>query len=498
MKKDTAQFILVIDQGTTSSRAIIFDRHVKAIAVAQKEFKQFYPDLGWVEHDPEEIWESVLEVCREVLVSSKINVEQIAAMGISNQRETTIVWDRTTGKPIYPAIVWQDRRTADVCAELKSKNHESLIREKTGLLLDPYFSATKVAWILDHVSGAREKANRGELAFGTIDSFLISRLTKGKRHVTDITNASRTALFNIPDESWDDELLSLFDIPRSLLPEVLDNCADFGEVDKSLLGGSIPIAGVAGDQQAAAIGQACFSPGMTKSTYGTGCFVLLNTGDAFVRSKQQLLSTIIYRIDGVTQYALEGSIFNSGTVVQWMRDEMKFFEHAYQTEEIAASLKSNHGVYFVPAFTGLGAPYWRPDVRGGIVGLTRNANSKTIVRAGLEAICYQTKDLMDAINAGDAGKPNIIRADGGMAANNWLMQYLADILGVSIEIPDSVETTAKGAAFLAALQVGLIDSLESVQKLWRQAKVFKPRMSPYERDLLYTGWQHAIRQVSAK
>ncbi len=487
--------ILAIDQGTTSSRAILFDEQMHAIAVAQQEFTQIYPQNGWVEHDPEEIWKSVLKVCREVLEKARQQGIRVVTIGISNQRETTLIWERKTGKPIYNAIVWQDRRTAELCTQLKTAGHEKRVAETTGLLLDPYFSATKLQWILDHVVGAREKAAAGKLAFGTIDSFLLWRLTGGRSHATDATNASRTMLFNIHQQQWDHQLLELFNIPASILPEVKDCAADFGFTDAGLFETSLPITGIAGDQQSAAIGQACLDPGMIKSTYGTGCFVLLNTGTQAVRSENRLLTTIAYRIAGQTHYAIEGSIFIAGAAVQWLRDGIKLIDSAAQTEPLAASLTSNHGLYLVPAFTGLGAPHWDPHARGAIFGITRDTGIAEIVRATLEAIGYQTRDLMVAM-ARDAGQqPTTLRVDGGMVANDWLMQFLADILDIPVERPEVTETTALGAAYLAGLQIGLVPSFDKIRRHWRREKEFRPQMDEDTRQRLTQGWDKAVARV---
>ncbi|MCK4623202.1 MAG: glycerol kinase GlpK [Desulfuromonadales bacterium] len=491
----SSSHILAIDQGTTSSRAILFDEQMHSIAIAQQEFTQIYPQNGWVEHDPEEIWKSVLKVCREVLEKARQQGIRVAAIGITNQRETTLVWERKTGKPIYNAIVWQDRRTADLCTQLKTAGHEKRVAETTGLLLDPYFSASKLQWILDHVAGAREKAAAGELAFGTIDSFLLWRLTGGRSHATDATNASRTMLFNIHQQQWDNHLLELFNIPASILPEVKDCATDFGFTDTGLFETSLPITGIAGDQQSAAIGQACLDPGMIKSTYGTGCFVLLNTGTQAVRSENRLLTTVAYRKDGQIHYAIEGSIFIAGAAVQWLRDGIKLIDSAAQTEPLAAGLTSNRGLYLVPAFTGLGAPYWDPHARGAIFGITRDTGIAEIVRATLEAIGYQTRDLMLAM-ARDAGQqPTSLRVDGGMVANDWLMQFLADILDIPVERPEVTETTALGAAYLAGLQIGLFPSFDKIRQHWRREKEFRPQMDEDTRQQLTQGWDKAVARV---
>ncbi|MCK4535731.1 MAG: glycerol kinase GlpK [Desulfuromonadales bacterium] len=491
----SGRHILAIDQGTTSSRAMIFDETGHCVAVAQQEFRQIYPQDGWVEHDPEEIWQSVLDVCRRTLQQADKAGIQVAGIGITNQRETTLVWDRQTGKPLYNAIVWQDRRTADYCAELKSIDKEEEVAERTGLLLDPYFSATKLRWILDHVDGARAKAERGELAFGTIDSFLLWRLTGGASHATDATNASRTMLFNIHSQDWDDALLELFRIPHSLLPEVKDCIADFGMTEVDLFGRSIPIGGIAGDQQAAAIGQACFEPGMIKSTYGTGCFVLLNTGEKAFRSNNRLLTTVAYRVDGRTSYAIEGSIFVAGAAIQWLRDGLKLIDSAGEVEGLAQGLDSNRGVYMVPAFTGLGAPHWDPRARGAIFGLTRDTGIAEIVRATLESVGYQTYDLMAAMKRDSDTGSKALRVDGGMVANNWFLQFLADLLDVPVERPQVTETTALGAAYLAGVQLGLFESLADIRNHWQRDALFTPRLSQAERNDLLRGWQKAVSRV---
>ncbi len=487
--------VLAIDQGTTSSRAMIFSAAGDCVAVAQQEFRQIFPHDGWVEHDPEEIWQSVLSVCREVLQqASEANIE-VAGIGITNQRETTVVWDRSSGRPIYNAIVWQDRRTADVCKLLREAGKEEDVSTATGLLLDPYFSATKLGWVLDNVTGARIKAEAGELAFGTIDSFILWRLTGGKVHATDATNASRTMLFNIHSQQWDAELLDLFHIPPPLLPEVKDCSADFGMTAVDLFNQTLPIAGIAGDQQAAAIGQACLQPGMLKSTYGTGCFVLLNTGKHVIKSENRLLTTVAYRINGEVSYAVEGSIFIAGAAIQWLRDGIKLISSASEVEGLVQSLDGNNGVYMVPAFTGLGAPYWDPHARGAISGLTRNTGIAEIVRATLESVGYQTYDLMAAM-AGDSGSPpKALRVDGGMVVNDWLLQFLADILNVPVERPKVIETTALGAAYLAGVQLGLYASLDDIESLWQRDKLFVPQLKQAERDKLLRGWEKAVSRV---
>ncbi|MEP7173038.1 MAG: glycerol kinase GlpK [Aestuariivirga sp.] len=489
-------FILAIDQGTTSSRAIVFDAKLRPKASAQKEFKQYFPDSGWVEHDPEEIWKSVLATCRAAITKAKTAPKNIRCLGITNQRETTVVWERKTGKPIHKAIVWQDRRTAEICADLKAQGHEKLFTAKTGLLLDPYFSGTKVSWILDHVRGARERAERGELCFGTIDSFLVWRLTGGKSHVTDATNASRTLLYNIHTGTWDDELLHILRVPRAMLPEVKDCAADFGVCEARFFGAAIPILGVAGDQQAASIGQACFEPGMMKSTYGTGCFALLNTGATAVASSNRLLTTVAYQLEGKRTYALEGAIFIAGAAVQWLRDGLKVVRKAADTGALAKAADKNQSVYLVPAFVGLGAPYWNAEVRGALFGLTRATTNKELARAALEAVCYQTNDLLEAMKRdwGARGE-TILRVDGGMTASDWTMQFLADILGAPVDRPVVLETTALGAAYLAGLQAGLLPKPDVFAKTWKRQKRFLPKMDEATRALKRAGWADVVKKL---
>ncbi|MDX1755720.1 MAG: glycerol kinase GlpK [Marinobacter sp.] len=488
------QYILSIDQGTTSSRAILFTLDGNIHATSQKEFPQHFPDDGWVEHDPEDIWRSVCETCDQVMASGCSDSDEVVAVGITNQRETTVLWDRNTGEPVYPAIVWQDRRTASYCESLKQEHHETWVNGKTGLLIDPYFSATKIRWVLENVPGARRRAENGELAFGTIDSFLLWRLTGGKVHRTDATNASRTMLFNIHDQQWDNELLALFEIPESLLPEVMDSAADFGRiVDRGALTGA-SVLGMAGDQQAALFGQTCFETGMAKSTYGTGCFLILNTGTQALESEHRLLTTVAYRLNGVPIYALEGSIFIAGAAIQWLRDGLQLIRAASETEPLAEGTPMDHGVYLVPAFTGLGAPYWDPNARGAIFGLTRDTGIKEIVTAGLQSVCYQTKDLQKAMEK-DGLRPTTLRVDGGMVANNWVLQFLADVLGARVDRPSLVETTALGAAYLAGLQAGVYASLEDLAKLWRCDRKFEPQMTKPQRDKLYDGWIQAIQKL---
>ncbi|MFQ5431360.1 MAG: glycerol kinase GlpK [Nitrospinota bacterium] len=490
-----SSYILAIDQGTTSSRAILFDDKANKVSQSQREFTQHFPHDGWVEHEPEVIWQTTLEVCKGAIDSANITAKEVSAIGITNQRETTILWDRKTGKPIHNAIVWQDRRTADFCRSLTRQGSEPLIQSKTGLVVDPYFSASKVRWLLDNVPGARMKADNGELAFGTVDCFLLWRLTGGKRHATDATNASRTQLFNIHTQKWDDDLLKLFDVPASLLPKVLDSSDDFGTTDSELFGVEIPIAGIAGDQQAALVGQACFEPGMVKSTYGTGCFMIVNSGDRPIKSDNRLLTTVAYRIGGKVTYALEGSIFIAGAAIQWLRDGLKILKNAADSAKMAASLPDNGSVYMVPAFTGLGAPHWDPEARGAIVGLTRDSKREHIVRAALEAVCYQTLDLIEAMEKDGAMKPSVVRVDGGMINNDWLAQFLADILDAIVARPKITETTALGAAFLAGLKTGVFSSLSDISRLWQCERQFEPQMEDEEREGLTGGWHTAVNRI---
>jgi glycerol kinase len=491
----SAPTLLAIDQGTTSSRAIFFTAKGKIVGVKQKELKLLTPENGWVEQNPEDIWNDTLWAIQSLLKEHPEEARNLATIGIANQRETTIVWDRKNGKPIYNAIVWQDRRTAKYCADLKAHDMEKSVSAKTGLLLDPYFSATKIAWILQNVPGARAKAEKGELAFGTVDTFLLWRITGGRVHATDATNASRTMLFNIRDGRWDDVLLKMFNIPRSLLPEVKDNVADFGKTDIQLFGKSYTIGGMAGDQQAALFGQACFTEGMVKSTYGTGCFALMNIGKKFRFSENRLLTTIGYRIEGQNTYAIEGAIFVAGAAIQWLRDGMRLFRNAAETEGIATSVKDSGGVYFVPAFTGLGAPYWVPEARGIISGLTRGTTSAHIVRAALEAQAYQTRDLMKVFIADGGHDPKVIRADGGLVANHFMCQFLADQIGKPVEIPDVAETTAFGVASMAGLQCGVYKGLDDIAAVWRCARRYEPSIVAAQRDTLYTGWTKTIASI---
>ncbi len=490
----TTRYLLAIDQGTSSSRTVIFDENANAVSSAQQEFRQIYPTSGWVEHDPEAIWDSVRNTMRDALGKAGITLRDIAGIGITNQRETTLVWDRRTGKCIYNAIVWQDRRTAAQCRELRTRCADDVVAAKTGLRIDPYFSATKAAWILDNVDGARRLAEDGHLAFGTVDSFLLWRLTDGAVHATDATNASRTMLFNIHTQRWDDDLLELLRIPRSLLPEVLDCATEFGSTGEAGFGAVVPVCGIAGDQQAALIGQAGFEYGMTKSTYGTGCFVIANTGETALTSQNQLLTTIASRIGGDVTYGLEGSVFVAGSALQWLRDELRIIDSAPDSARVAERTGIVEDVYVVPAFAGLGAPYWDPDARGAIVGLSRGSGSDQIVTATLQAVAYQTRDLVDAMTD-DGIAPRVIRVDGGMVANDWFLQFLADILDVRVERPANVESTVLGAAYLAALQCGLIDNLQEAARFWRCDTVFEPRMPDDQREALLSGWATAVARV---
>jgi glycerol kinase len=492
-------FVLAIDQGTTSSRAIVFRSDISIAAVAQQEFPQHFPASGWVEHEPDDIWTSTVMVCRDALEKAGLMAKDIAAIGITNQRETTVVWDRKTGKAVHRAIVWQDRRTADTGARLKSDGHEPVISEKTGLIIDPYFSGTKVAWILDQVPGARKRAEAGELLFGTVDCYLLWRLTGGKVHATDATNASRTLLFNIHTGAWDDELLKMLRVPRSMLPDVKDSSARFGETEPDLFGGAIAISGIAGDQQAATIGQACFSPGMIKSTYGTGCFALLNTGTTPVASKSKLLTTIAYQLGGKRTYALEGSIFVAGSAVQWLRDGLKIIKQAAETGQLADESDPTQAVYLVPAFVGLGAPYWNPRVRGALFGLTRNTGPTELAQAALESVCYQTSDLREAMRADWPGgkAASVLRVDGGMTASDWTMQRLADLLDAPVDRPMIQETTALGAAYLAGLNAGVYPEPSRFADNWRLERRFKPNMSAATRERKLQGWARAVRGVLA-
>lgn len=494
-----ASHILAIDQGTTSSRAIIFNASLDIVASAQEEFEQFFPQSGWVEHDPEEIWSTTLSTCKTAIEKSGLKATDIASIGITNQRETTLLWDKRSGVPVHRAIVWQDRRTTEYCAELSEAGHEKMITDKTGLLLDSYFSGTKIKWVLDNVEGAQAKAEAGELLFGTVDTFILWHLTGGLRHATDATNASRTMLFNIHDNCWDRDILQLLSIPETLLPEVLDCSADFGKTDSALFGTPIQIGGIAGDQQAALVGQACFRPGMIKSTYGTGCFVVLNTGDQAVRSDNKLLTTIGYRLNGKTTYALEGSIFVAGAAVQWMRDAMRLIESASETGKLARKADINQDVYLVPAFTGLGAPHWDGDARGAIFGITRATGPAELSKAALESVCYQTRDLLDAMKKDwpDIGE-TVLRVDGGMVASNYTMQFLADILSAPVDRPRVLETTALGAAYLAGLFVGICPPPEKMGDGWQCDKRFTPDLDEEIRARKYEGWKDAVSRTLSR
>ncbi len=489
-------YILALDQGTTSSRAILFDHEGYMLGVAQEEFPQIYPKPGWVEHDPNQIWSSQLAVAKQVLAANNTRATQIAAIGITNQRETTIIWDRRTGQPVYNAIVWQCRRTAEMCDQLKKEGFDKVILAHTGLVTDAYFSGTKVAWILENVDGVRKRAEAGELAFGTVDSFLLWRLTDGRVHATDVSNASRTLLYNIHTGDWSDEILAKLNIPRALLPQVMPSSAVYGETD--LFGAPIPIAGMAGDQQAATFGQVCTSPGLAKNTYGTGCFMLMNTGETAVASKNNLLTTIAWKLgDAPTQYALEGSVFIAGAAVQWLRDDLKIIQNSDETEPLARSIDNSGGVYFVPAFVGLGAPYWDQYARGTIVGLTRGTGRAHIVRATLESIAYQTRDVVDAMKADSGLTLQALRVDGGAVRNDFLMQFQADILGVPVQRPAITETTALGAAYLAGLATGFWASTEEVAQQWALEKTYEPQIDVDRRDTLYADWKRAVERAKA-
>lgn len=488
------KFLLAIDQGTSSSRTVIYNHDARVVASAQQEFPQIYPQPGWVEHDPEAIWDSVTSVTRDALNKAGAVAADISAIGITNQRETTLIWDRDTGECVYNAIVWQDRRTAAYCQALKDDGLEATVRNKTGLRLDPYFSGSKIAWILDNIAGVRQKAEAGKLAFGTIDSFLLWRLTGGRVHATDATNASRTLLFNIHSQEWDEELLAMFAIPRELLPEVRDCAADFGWATDDSVGGDVPVCGIAGDQQAALIGQAGFEPGMTKSTYGTGCFVIANTGGNALHSENQLLTTIAMRINGEVTYGLEGSVFVAGSAMQWLRDELRVIHSASESEVIARATGVVDDVYVVPAFAGLGAPYWDPDARGAILGLTRGSSRDDIVTATLQSVAYQTCDLIAAMSE-DGIKPSVIRVDGGMVANDWFLQFLSDVLNIPVERPENVESTVLGAAYLAGYQAGVVSSPDAIGELWKRDALFEPEMKADRRERLLAGWNDAVRRV---
>ena len=491
------KFIISIDQGTTSSRSILFNLQGKPIYSSQKEFTQYFPKSGWVEHDPEEIWNTTKRTLVDVVNKAKKLKGQILTIGITNQRETTILWNKKTGKPVYKAIVWQDRRTERYCKKLRDSNKETLIFNKTGLLIDPYFSATKVKWILENVPLAKKLMKKKQLLFGTIDTFLIWRLTKGNVHATDATNASRTMLYNISSNKWDEGILKLLKIEKNILPQVKDSSDDFGSTHSSITGKSIPITGVVGDQQAATIGQCCFEPGSLKSTYGTGAFVLLNTGSKIIFSKNRLLTTIAYRIKGKTTYAMEGSIFIAGAGVQWLRDKMKFIKKASETEKIIKSLQDNKGIYLVPAFTGLGAPYWDANARGVLSGITRDTGPKEIIRATIEAVAYQTYDLFEAMKH-DGLKPKLVKVDGGMVMNNWFSQFLSDVVNIKVSRPRVQETTALGAAFMAGLHIGVYKSLKDISKNWSLDKNFTPKIKPKERNNLVKGWSAAMKKTLTK
>ena len=490
------KFIISIDQGTTSSRVVLFDTKGFIQFISQYEFKQYFPRNGWVEHNPNEIWLTTLKALKHVIKKAKSLKGHILTIGITNQRETTILWNKKTGKPIYNAIVWQDRRTQEYCKSLKNKNYENTFRKKTGLFIDPYFSATKIKWILDNVKVSKKLLKTNNLLFGTVDTFLIWKLTKGKQHLTEATNASRTMLFNINNNKWDNEILQKLKIPRSILPEVKNSADNFGKTDKRVIGKEIPISAVLGDQQAAAVGQACFEKGSIKSTYGTGAFVIMNTGSKKINSKNKLLTTICYRLNNKTTYALEGSIFIAGAGVQWLRDKIKLINNAYETEKIAKSTKSNNEVYVVPAFSGIGAPYWRPDARGLITGLTRDSDWKTLVRATVESVAYQSYDLFYSMNK-DGLKPRIVKIDGGMVANNWFSQFLADVINLKVIRPKVLETTALGAALFAGYQVGEFKSLNQIKNTWKKDKAFKPKIDKKLRNHILHGWKQAIKKTLA-
>jgi glycerol kinase len=487
-------YLIAIDQGTSSSRAAIFDRRASLISISQEEFTQIYPKSGWVEHNPEDIWNSVVNVTKDVLSKGKINQNDIKAIGITNQRETTLIWDRETGNPIHNAIVWQDRRTTSICKALRDNGLEDIIIKKTGLRLDPYFSATKISWIIENVPGAMDLLKKRRLAFGTVDSFLLWRLTGGRIHATDATNASRTMLFNIHTQEWDDELLEIFGIPSSLLPEVHDSNAEFGDLDKDIFGFSVPICGVAGDQQAALIGQAGFKVGMTKITFGTGCFAITNTGDIAIESKNKLLTTVAYRLNNKVTYGLEGSVFVAGSAIQWLRDQLMLIKTADETESIAESTGMVENVQIVPAFTGLGAPHWDPEARGAILGLTRDTTKNQIVTATLQSVVFQTCDLAEAM-LNDSIELSVIRVDGGMANNSWFLQFLADMLQVKIERPTNIESTIMGVAFLTGLSIGFYDSIDEIEKIWSHDLMFTSKMNKKERDRVYSRWIEAVSRV---
>ena len=490
------KFIISIDQGTTSSRVVLFDTKGFIQFISQYEFKQYFPRNGWVEHNPNEIWSTILKALKQVIKKAISLKGHILTIGITNQRETTILWNKKTGKPIYNAIVWQDRRTQEYCKSLKNKNYENTFRKKTGLFIDPYFSATKIKWILDNVKVSKKLLNTNNLLFGTVDTFLIWKLTKGKQHLTEATNASRTMLFNINNNKWDNEILQKLKIPKNILPEVKNSADNFGKTNKKVVGKEIPISAVLGDQQAAAVGQACFDRGSIKSTYGTGAFIIMNTGSKKINSKNKLLTTICYRLNNKTTYALEGSIFIAGAGIQWLRDKIKLINNAYETEKIAKSTKSNNEVYIVPAFSGIGAPYWRPDARGLITGLTRDTDWKTLVRATVESVAYQSYDLFYSMNK-DGLKPRIVKIDGGMVANNWFSQFLADVINLKVIRPKVLETTALGAALFAGYQIGEFKSLNQIKNTWKKDKAFKPKINKKLRNHILHGWKQAIKKTLA-
>ena len=490
------KFVLSIDQGTTSSRAILFNKDLEPAFTAQKEFQQIFPNSGWVEHDPEEIWKSVVFVCKEVMRKANIDASQIVSIGITNQRETTLIWEKNSGKPIHNAIVWQDRRTRKICENLRRDNCEKMISEKTGLLLDPYFSATKVKWLIDRFRDRYPKFHKGDYLFGTVDTFLIWRLTNGKVHATDATNASRTMLYDIEKDCWSNDICDLMGVPKPMLPRVMNSADDFGRTCSSIFGVEIPINGVAGDQHAATIGQACFEPGMVKSTYGTGCFVMVNTGKKLQRTRNKLLTTIAYKLEGEITYALEGSIFVAGAVVQWLRDGIKIIDNAKESGEIALKADPAQRLYLVPAFTGLGAPYWDSEARGAIFGLTRNSGRAEICRAALESIGFQTLDLVESMKADLPGiEKSVIRVDGGMSASNWTMQFIADMLGSPVDRPKNLETTALGAAWLAGMYVGFYSNISEFSDNWSKDVRFEPRLDKVDRQALYDGWKNAVNRT---
>ena len=488
--------IISIDQGTSSTRSVLYDKKGQYIDSVQQEFDQLFPSAGWVEHNPDQIWKTVIDTLSSLVQRNGLASEEIASIGITNQRETTIVWNKKTGKPIYNAIVWQDRRTQQYCKNLKNKKNENFFRKKTGLFIDPYFSATKIKWILDNVKVSKKLLKSNNLLFGTVDTFLIWKLTNGKKHLTEATNASRTMLFNINTNQWDKEILKKLNIPKKILPKVKNSADDFGKIDKKIIGKEIPISAVLGDQQAAAVGQACFEKGSIKSTYGTGAFIILNTGSKKINSKNKLLTTICYRLNNKNTYALEGSIFIAGAGIQWLRDKIKLINNAYETEQIVKSTKSNNEVYIVPAFSGIGAPYWRPDARGLITGLTRDSNWKMLVRATVESVAYQSHDLFNAMNK-DGLKPRIVKIDGGMVANNWFCQFLSNIINLKVIRPRVLETTALGAAFFAAYQIGEFNSLNEIKNLWRKDRVFSSKIDNSLRKKLLQGWKLAIKKTLA-